>query len=390
MNVSIIGAGMIPVREHWSQGIRELAAEAARFALEDAGRAQVDALYIGNAYGASFNQQTQLGSLIAAELGMPGIEAFTCEAGDASGGVALRTACLAVASGAVRAALVVGVEKATDIVGAARVGARNVSLDADLEAVNGVTMTALAALLMRRYMFEYDLSLAQFAGFSVNAHRNGAVNPRAMYRNKLRDGAFSKAPMLADPVSLFDCAPDGDGAAALVLVGSELAADMAPQPVQICASAVATDRFMLQDRDDPLQLEAVGKSFFDALEQAQLEREDIDLLELHDAYTILTALALEAMGYCQPGAAWVLASDMGAGIALDSDLPISTFGGLKSRGNPGGATGIYQAVEATLQLRQSAGLNQVAGARRALIQNIAGPGSTVVTHILQRQPDADR
>ena len=119
MNVSIIGAGMIPVREHWSQGIRELAAEAARFALEDAGRSQVDALYVGNAYGASFNQQTQLGSLMAAELGMTGIEAFTCEAGDASGGVALRTACLAVASGAVRTALVVGVEKATDIVGAA-------------------------------------------------------------------------------------------------------------------------------------------------------------------------------------------------------------------------------------------------------------------------------
>lgn len=387
MNVSIIGAGMIPVREHWSRSIRELAAEAARLALDDAGTAHVDALYVGNAYGATFNQQTQLGSLIGAELGMNGIEAFTCEAGDASGGVALRTACLAVESGLVRSALVVGVEKATDIVGPARVGARNISLDADLESVNGVTMTALAALMMRRYMYQNGLTLSHFEGFSINAHRNGAVNPCAMYRNKLRDGAFSKAPMIADPVSLFDCAPDGDGAAAVVLVGSDLAADMVPQPVQICASAVATDQFMLQDRDDPLRFAAVGKSFFGALEQAQLRSEDIDLFELHDAYTIMTALALEAMGYCLPGAGWTLASDQGSHIALDGDLPISTFGGLKSRGNPGGATGIYQAVESALQLRDSAGSNQVSEARRALIQTIAGPGSTVVTHILQRQPD---
>lgn len=387
MNVSIIGAGMIPVREHWSKGIRELAAEAAELALADAGIAHVDAMYVGNAYGATFNQQAQLGSLIGSALGMRGIEAFTCEAGDASGGVALRTACLAVASGLLRSALVVGVEKATDIVGPARVSARNISLDADLESVNGVTMTALAALLMRRYMHQNDLSLSDFEGFSINAHRNGAVNPCAMYRNKLRDGAFAKAPMIADPVSLFDCAPDGDGAAAVILVDSDLAADMVPHPVQICASTVATDQFMLQDRDDPLQLAAITKSFYDALEQAGLEREDIDLIELHDAYTILTALALEAMGYRPPGAGWTLAADKGSHIALDGDRPISTFGGLKSRGNPGGAAGIYQAVESTMQLREAAGSNQVPGARRALIQNIAGPASTVVTHILQRQPD---
>lgn len=387
MNVSIIGAGMIPVREYWSKGIRELAAEPAEYALEDAGIARVDALYVGNAYGATFNQQSQLGSLIAAELGMQGIEAWTCEAGDASGGVALRAACLAVESGMVRSALVIGVEKATDIVGPARISARNISLDADMESVNGATITAMAALLMRRYMHEYDLSLSHFEGFSINAHRNGALNPCAMYRNKLRDGAFAKAPMVSDPVSLFDCAPDGDGAAAVVLVASEIAADMVPQPVQVCASTVATDQFMLQDRDDPLQFRAAAKSFSLALEQSGLARDDIGLLELHDAYTVMTALSLEAMGYCEQGRGWEPASDNGAGISLDSELPISTFGGLKSRGNPSGATGIYQAVEATLQLRRSAGSNQAPNARRALVQNMAGLGSTVVTHILGRQPD---
>ena len=383
MNAAIIGAGMIPAGEHWSKSIRELAAAAALAALEDAGISAVDALYIGNACGATFNQQTQLGSLIAGELNLKGIEAYTCEAGDASGGAALRNGCLAIAAGAVKSALVVGVEKATDIVGAARVSARGVSLDADFESVNGGTLTAMAGLLMRRYMHEYDVQLAQFEGFSVNAHRNGAVNPFAMYRNRLRPGAFAKAQMIADPVSLFDSAPEADGAAALVLVSSDAAADYVPKPVAISASSVVTDSLMLQDRPQPLTLPAVRQSVRQALDQSQLSIEDIDLMELHDAYTILTALTFEAMGLSPRGAGWTWANDGGASISLEGRLPISTFGGLKSRGNPSGAAGIYQAVEAVRQLRGEAGENQVRGAKTALIQNIGGLASAVVTHILR-------
>ena len=332
MSVSIIGAGMIPVREYWSKGIAELAVEAAGLALDDAGFSQVDALYIGNAYGASYNQQTQLGSLIAGQIGLGTVESYTCEAGDAAGGAALRTGYLAVASGAVKSVLVIGVEKATDIVGAARVAARNVSLDADFESVNGATLTAMAGLLMRRYLHEYQLELSQFEGFSLNAHRNGARNPLAMYRNQLRSGAFAKAPMLADPVSLFDSAPDADGAAAVVLVGAELAADLVPNPVNISGSAVRTDSLMLQDRREILRLSAVGASAAAALDQAGLSLNDIDLMELHDAFTVQTALSLEALGLSERGRGWTWAQDAGARIALPGDMPISTFGGLKSRG----------------------------------------------------------
>ena len=373
---------MLPVAEHWNRGLRDLAAEAGAIALDDADMKTVDALYVGNAYAATFNQQTHLGSLIADEMGLTGIEAYTCEAADASGGVALRNGILAVASGMIRSALVIGVEKATDIVGPARISARNISLDADFESVNGVILTALAALLMRRYMAESDVGLSQFEGFSVNAHRNGAMNPYAMFRNKLRDGAFSQAPMISEPVSLFDSAPDGDGAAAVVLVNANVAGDLVPQPIQVCASTVATDRFMLQDREDLLRLEAVAASFSRALALADMTRDDIDLLEIHDAFTIMTVLSLEAMGYSQRGRGWSWAKNGGNDIALQGKLPISTFGGLKSRGNPGGATGIYQAVEAVLQLRGVAGANQVEEAEVALIQNIGGLASTVVTHIL--------
>ena len=178
MNVAIVGCGMTAVGEHWARSLADLAAEAGRLALDDAGLARVDALVVGNAYGAVYNQQTQLGALIAAQLGLTGIEAFTCEAGDASGGVAIRAGCQAVAAGTARRVLVIGVEKATDMVGPARLRARGVSLDAEYEAVNGATPAALAALLMRRYMHEHGLELAQFEGFSVNAHRNGALKSR--------------------------------------------------------------------------------------------------------------------------------------------------------------------------------------------------------------------
>ncbi len=382
MSVSIIGLGMLPVREHWTRSIGQLAEEAGELALQDAGLSQVEALYVGNAYGAAYNQQTQLGSLIAHQMGLAGIESYTVEAGDASGGAALRAGYIAIASGLVKSALVIGVEKATDIVGAARLSARNISLNADFETVNGATLTALAALLMRRYMQENDLELAQFEGFSVNAHRNGSRNPRAMYRNLLRAGAFGKAPMIADPVSLFDSAPDGDGAAAVVLVASDLAADLVPKPVQISGSAGTTDSLMLQDRADPLCLPAVTRSAERALEQAGLTLGEIDALELHDAYTILTTLSLEALGFIERGQGWRWATEAGARIALDGELPLSTFGGLKSRGNPSGATGIYQAAEASLQLRGEAGENQLQNPRHLLIQNIGGLGATVVTHIL--------
>jgi acetyl-CoA C-acetyltransferase len=314
------------------------------------------------------------------------IEAFTIEAGDASGGAALRAGYLAIASGAVDAALVLGVEKATDMIGSARVRARAVSLDADYEAVHGATLPALAGLLMRRYMYEHKINLSDFEGFSINAHNNGKRSTSAMYRNTIKAGAFAKAPMVADPVSLFDMAPDADGAAAVVLVAADHAGDLVPQPVHLAGSAAATDTLALQDRADLLYLSAVAHSTQRALEQAGLAHDQISLFELHDAFTILSVLALEAAGFAQRGGGWTLGKE--DIIGLKGRLPISTFGGLKSRGNPAGATGVYQAVEAALQLRSQAGENQVADAQAALIQSIGGVGSTVVTHALRRMNGA--
>jgi acetyl-CoA C-acetyltransferase len=278
--------------------------------------------------------------------------------------------------------LIVGVEKATERSGSDRETALATMLDADFEANSGGTPAAMAALLMRRYMHEYGVELAQFEGFSINAHANGAANPQAMYRNKIRPGAFAKAPIVADPVNLFDSAPEGDGAAAVVLTTTERALDLVPRPVRILGSAAATDSLSLHNRADRLFLRAANLAAGRAYEQAGIQPGDLDMAELHDSFTILTVLQLEAIGFAPRGEGWKAAAD--GLITPQGRLPISTFGGLKARGNPVGATGVYQAVEVALQLRREAGDNQIPNARLGLALNLGGLGSTAVAHVLER------
>jgi len=380
-NVSIIGVGQTDVREHWDTSIRHLAWYAIEAAIDDAHHNQIDAIYVGNMLAGELSNQNHLGALIADFAGLRGAEALTVEAADASGGAALRQAVLAVQSGLVETALVVGVEKMTDQSGSTIPAALATALDADYEAAHGQTLSGSAALLMRRYMSEYGVELADFAGFSVNAHANAVANPRAMYRNKLRPEAFASAPKVADPVSLFDEAPAGDGAAAVLITSSERAADMVSRPVRIAASALATDTLALHDRRDLLWPAAAERSARKAFDQAGLSPADIDLFELHDSFTILAALSLEACGFAERGQGWQLARD--GQIGRNGRVPISTFGGLKARGNPVGATGLYQIVEVAHQVRGTAGDCQVPGARVGMAQNLGGLAATAVTHILR-------
>ncbi|MBN1200483.1 MAG: thiolase domain-containing protein [Anaerolineae bacterium] len=381
-DVSIIGVGQVPVSEHWDMGLRQLALGAIQAALGDAGIERVDAVVVGNALAGNLSAQNHVGALVAEYAGLSGAEAYRVEAADASGGLALRQGYLAVASGSAETVLVVGVEKATDRTGSERDTALATVLDADYEAAGGGTPAAMAALLMRRYMHEYGVALDQFEPFSVNAHANGSLNPFAMYRNKLRPGAFGKAPLVADPVNLFDSAPEGDGAAAVILTTTGRAVDMVPRPVRVRGSAAATDALALHNRADMLFLRAANLAAGRAYEQAEITPADLQLAELHDSYTILTALQLEATGFARRGEGVALAAD--GTITRAGRLPISTFGGLKARGNPLGATGVYQAVEVALQLRRDAGENQVDNARLGLVLSIGGLGGTAVAHILER------
>jgi len=382
-DVVIAGIGQTEVGELWEIGLRELALAAIQDAVRDAGDLKPQALFVGNMLAPNLSNQAHLGVLLADYAGMLGIEAVTLEAAGASGGAALRQGYLAIASGMVDVALVVGVEKFTDQLGPGVDDALATTGDADFEAVQGMTPTAQAALLMKRYMHEYDVPANGFAGFALNAHANGAGNPYAMFRKAIKPETYAKAEMVSEPINMFDIAPNADGAAALVLTRRELLPSNWTSPlVKIAGSASASDTLALHDRKDMLYFNTAQLSAGRAMKQAGLHLDQINLFEYHDIFSIYAALQLEAVGFAIKGHGWKLAADNE--IGLKGRIPCATLGGMKARGFPGGAAGVYQAVEATIQLRGRAEANQIPDAKTALIQSLGGPASTAVSHILQR------
>jgi len=376
--VAILGVGQTPVREHWELSLRDLAVGAGRLAMEDAGVAKVDAIYVGNMTSGSLNKQRHLGALVADFLGQWGVEAVKMEAACGSAGSAMRQGIMAVGSGEKEAVLVIGVEKMTETSGKEVTAALTGAADADYEVIHGVSFVSLNALVMRRYMHEYGYSQDDFAPFALNAHNNGANNPNALFRRPISMKDYQAGRMVAEPVSLFDASPIGDGAAALLLVPAE----KAPHAVRVIGSASATDTLGIHDREDPVWLEGAEKSAGRAYSQAGIGPEDVDIFELHDAFSIMAALSLEACGFAERGQGARLAQE--GAILPTGPIPIATMGGLKARGHPVGATGLYQLAEATLQLRGEAGGAQIDGAQIAMTQNIGGSGATVVTHVLQK------
>jgi acetyl-CoA C-acetyltransferase len=380
--VSIIGIGQTKAGEHWDRSFRDLAVDAIQAAMRDAGQERADALYVGSALPGELIAQEHVGALVADWAGLGGIEAARIEAADASGAAAVHFGYMAVASGMHDLVVVCGAEKTTDTDTEIASAAWASDTDAEYEANQGLTMNALAGLLMRRYMHEFGVSREAFAGFAVNAHANGANNPNAMFRSPITAEAYAKAGMVADPIGMFDAAPLCDGAAAVVLCPCGHPLEQGRHPVRIRASSMATDRLAVHSRRDPLFLSAASASARKAYEQSGVGPHEVGLFELHDAFGVLAALSLEACGFASRGKGTELAQD--GSIFLKGKIPISTMGGLKARGHPIGATGVYQIVEVTTQLRGQAGKNQLQ-CRIGMAQSLGGSGATAVTHILDTQ-----
>ncbi len=382
-DIVIAGIGQTQAGEHWDLSLRELAYTAIKSARLDSGGLKPQALFVGNMLSLNLSNQAHLGALLAEYSGLTGIEAVTVEAAGASGGAALRQASIAIASGMVDVAVAVGVEKFTDKVGPDVEAAVSTATDSDYEAMQGLTSTAQAALIMQRYMYENKVPADGFAGFALTAHANGANNPMAMFRKAIKPEAYARAEMVSEPVNMFDAAPNADGAAAVILTRRDLLPKEFSHPlVRIAGSGNSSDTLALHDRQDMLFFQSAQIATQQALKKAGITLEQVDFFEYHDAFSIYAALSLEAAGFAEKGQGWKLAAD--GSISLKGKIPCATMGGLKARGFTGGASGIYQAVEAALQLRGSAGANQIPGARYGLIQALGGPGSTAVSHILER------
>jgi acetyl-CoA C-acetyltransferase len=381
-DVAIIGVGQTEVGEHWDVSLRHLTLEALQAAMADAGVTSADALYVGNMLSGELDGQEHLGALVADFAGLRGVEAFKIEAACASGAAALRMGYMAVAGGLMDVVVVVGVEKMTDTLAPDTTSALAMAADADYEAAQGATFVTLNALLMRRYMHQYGYTHQDFAPFAVNAHRNAVNNPYAMFPFPVSPERFAGAKMICSPINLLDSSPICDGAAAVVLAPINAVGTHTAAPVRIAASAVGMDTLAVHDRRDPLALGGARLSAQRAYDQAGFGPEAIDLFELHDAFSIMAALSLEAAGLAERGKGLQLALE--GEIGRQGQVPISTMGGLKARGHPVGATGVYQVVEVVQQLRGLAGENQVPDAHVGMAQNIGGSGATVVTHILER------
>ena len=382
--IAILGIGQTIIDEQWDKSLREIAGEAAFAALADAGLQKTDGLFVGNMLSSIVDGQNQLGTFIADWVGMWQQEAVKIEAACASGGAAFRAGLMAVASGELESALVVGVEKMTDKAGHDVTGALATAADADYEVEQGISFVGINALIMRRYMYEFGWKHIDFAPFSINAHANAVHNPYARLHDKITAEQFERSAMVATPINLLDASPIGDGAAAVVIVPAERVASMPGRPrLLVAGSASATDTIAVHSRKDPLFLSAARLSSQRAYEMAGVTPADIDVFELHDAFSIMAALSLEACGFAERGQGPRLGLDNE--IAVTGRVPICTRGGLKARGHPVGATGVYQIVEVAQQLRGECGKTQVEGAKIGMAQNIGGSGATIVTHILKAE-----
>ncbi len=379
--VAVVGIGQTKVDEHWDKSLKELAGEAIIDAMRDAGKDYADGIFVGNMMSGSANNQQHLGALISDWVGLRFTSAMKIEAACGSAASAFRQGVMAIASGQMECVIVAAVEKMTDSPLAEITAELATAADADYEAGMGLSFVALNALIMKRYMHEYGWKKEDFAPFSINAHANGRGNPNARFQDLLTLEGYLKAGMICPPINLMDASPIGDGAAAAILVPADSIALSARPVVVVAGSAAATDSIAIHHRRDPLWLTAAEKGAKQCYSQSGLMPEDVDLFEAHDAFSIMAALSLEACGFADRGKGPKLAAE--GEILPNGRIPIATRGGLKARGHPVGATGLYQITEVVQQLWGEAGQNQIEGARVGLAQNIGGSGSNIVTHILK-------
>ncbi|MDR2866852.1 MAG: thiolase domain-containing protein [Methanomassiliicoccaceae archaeon] len=383
--VAIIGAGVTKFGELWDASFRDLGIEAGLKAMYDANLtgSEVDGMYIGNMSSGRFISQHHVGALIADYTGMASrnLPAVRVEAAGASGGVAFREAVMAVASGMHDVVIVGGAEKMTDVTDDASNSVMDSANDQQWEATIGATFASLNAMIARRCMHEGIATREEIASMSVNDHAHGALNPDAQFRKAISLDTVLRSGMVADPLTMFDCAPISDGAAAVVLCPMDIAKRYTDRPVRVLASAQASDSLALFQRKEITSFSATVAAANKAYSMAKITPSEIAVAEVHDHFTIEGILALQDLGFFAKGEAGKAV--MGGQATIGGKIAVNTSGGLKARGHPVGATGVAQIVEITKQLRGDADKRQVANARYGLAHSVGGTGSTVVVNIME-------
>jgi len=385
--VAIIGVGNTKFGEFWNRSFRDIFVEAGGKALNDAGLhgKDIEGLYVGNMSGGQFVEQEHIGALIADYSGLSrefNTPATRVEAACASGSLALRQGIMAIASGYQDIVVAAGVEKMTDVPASNASSALTAASDRDWEGLMGATFPGLYAMIARLHMEKYGTTSKQLAEVAVKNHKNGSMNPISQYRNKITVDQVLNSTMVADPLHILDCSPITDGASALILCPAAVAKKYTDTPIYIKATAQASDTISLHNRRELTTLDATVVASKKAKKQANVSSKDIDVVEVHDCFTIAEICAIEDLGFVKKGEGGKFTEN--GETAIGGKIPVNTSGGLKSCGHPVGATGIKQAIEVVYQLRGDAGKRQVDGAEIGMTHNVGGSGATVLVHIFSR------
>jgi benzoylsuccinyl-CoA thiolase BbsB subunit len=359
--VCVVGTGMIPFGKYPERSVVDLAWPAVKEAVSESGLSakSIDAVFCGTVFGGMLT-----GQRVMKTLGVTGMPIINVENACSSGSSALAEAWLNIASGRHDVVLVIGVEKLT------KFGGGTLPLEQeDWEVQQGMIMPALYAMRAQRYMHDYGLTASQLAEVSVKAHDHGALNPNAQIRTRVTVDEVMAARPVAEPFTLWHCCPTGDGAAALVLTTEEIARQHKASPVRIAASEVTSGKYTNGYRD-MTWAELTARGSKEAYEMAGIGPQDVDVAEVHDAFTIAELMYYEAFGFCGRGEAHRLLAS--GATSLGGHICVNPSGGLLSRGHPVGATGAAQAVEIVRQLEGRAGAHQVEGARVGLSHATGG------------------
>lgn len=382
-DVAVIGVGMTKWGELWEKSLRTIFVETALLALDDAGVDRIDSMYVGSMSSGLFVGQEHIASLLADYLGQAPVPSARVETACASGGLALRLGFMEVASGMSDVVLVSGIEKMTDVSGYEATYALGTAADQEYEGYHGITFPGLYALIARAHMEKYGTTREQLALVAVKNHLNGSKNPLAQYPFKITVDSVLNSVMVADPLRILDCSPITDGAAAVILCPIERARKMNKPVVKIIGSGQATDSIALSSRKDITWLEATYQAGKRAYAMANKKPKDIDILEVHDCFTIAEICVIEALGIVEKGKGGEAAED--EITYLEGKIPVNTSGGLKAKGHPVGATGVAQVIEIVKQLWGEAGKRQVKDPRIGMTQNMGGSGGSTLVHIFEKE-----
>ena len=380
--VAVIGVGVTKFGKH-ERSSSELFAEAAADALADAGlpASAVQAVYYGNVVGGETEHQLHTSPQAASILGLPAVPTTRIENACASSHVAFRHAVMEVASGTSDVVLVGGGERVLNVPTAESTEYFAYASDAAWEQTLGLTFPGVFALIARAHMQKYGTTEAQMAAVAVKNHKHAVHNPKAQFQKEITLEQVLKSAYVADPLKLYDCCPFTDGGAALVLASEEVAR-RSRKPVWVLAAAAAADWMLMADKRDLSRVPATERAAAAAYRQAGIGPQDVDVVELHDCFTIAEIVATEGLGLFEPGAGGRAAAE--GQTSLGGKIPVNVSGGLKAKGHPIGATGAAQVAEIVTQLRGEAGPRQVEGARRGLAHTLGGNTATVCVSLFGR------